>query len=219
VLDALVKRLLHHDRWNSHEDQKRLLNDAKIIFDVGAHVGQSTEAYKKLYPGAQIWAFEPAPQNFDRLQQRFAGSDKIHPVNIGLGDAQGEQTFYLAKGSQVNSMLVRKDRTSHAIEIRTDTVDSFCAQNSIPNIDILKADIEGMEARLFAGAAEMFRRKAVRFVFTEVYFYPVYETMPLFCDLQRQLQSFGFRLHGLYSLTRGASGNVEFGNALYELAP
>lgn len=219
MLDALLKRVMGHERWNSLEDQKKMLQDANVIFDVGAHVGQSAEAYQKLYPNAQIWAFEPAPQNFDRLQRRFAGSDKIHPVNIGLGDLPGKQPFYLAKGSQVNSMLVRKDRASQAIEIRTDTIDGFCAQNSIRNIDILKADIEGMEAKLFAGAAEMFRKKAVRLVFTEVYFYPVYETMPLIWDLHRQLDSFGFRLHGLYSLTRGAGGNVEFGNALYELVP
>jgi FkbM family methyltransferase len=218
VFEALRKRVFQGERWNSRSDQKQLLRNAKVIFDVGAHVGESAEIYQELYPGAQIWAFEPAPENFDRLQRRFANSNKVHPVNLGLGDKQGEQPFFLARGSQVNSMLVRKGRVSQTIQIRTDTVDGFCAANSIPQVDILKVDIEGMEGRLFAGAAEMFRKKAVRLVFTEVYFYPVYENMPLFWDLHKQLESSGFRLYGLYSLARSAGGNLEFGNALYELA-
>ena len=65
----------------------------------------------------------------------------------------------------------------------------------------------------------MFSRKAIRAVFVEVYFDPVYEGMPLMWDLHAQLSEFGFRLHGLYSLYAGQSGLLSFGNALYIQQP
>jgi hypothetical protein len=70
----------------------------------------------------------------------------------------------------------------------------------------LKVDVEGAENRVFNGAQEMFSRGAVRSVFVEVYFDPVYEGMPLMWDLHAQLIEVGFRLHGLYSLYAGGNG-------------
>ena len=104
------------------------------------------------------------------------------------------------------------------IEIRTDTVDDFCAANSISSIDILKVDVEGMEARVFAGASAMFRKRAIRLVFAEVFVSPSYQDMPLFWDLHAVLADAGFILYGLYSLIRQPNGYLESANALYTLA-
>ena len=215
-MHSLVSRLTGRDRWNSEQDQKSLVAEAKVIFDVGAHLGQSSEVYLRLYPRAQIWAFEPTPATFALLQSRFAKRSRVHPMNLALSDKQGEEPFHLAAGSQVNSMLA-SNRKVETINVKTDTVDLFCAGHSIQTIDILKVDVEGMEARLFEGASGMFRRKAVRLVLTEVYFRAVYEGMRLFWDLHRQLEGYGFRLFGLYSLARSADRSLEFGNALYQM--
>ncbi len=215
MLRHIGNTLLGRNRWNSDKDQKKLLAEAKVIFDVGANIGQTAERYLKLYPAAQIWSFEPVPEMFAQLQSRFAGNKQIHPVPLALGDAVGTATMNLSKGSQTSSLLMHKNRTGKTIQIRTDTIDNFCASNAVERIDVLKADVEGMEGKVFMGAAEMFRRRSVRLILTEVYFYSVYETMPLFWDLHQQLKGLGFELYGLYSLVRGAEGRLEFANALY----
>jgi hypothetical protein len=61
----------------------------------------------------------------------------------------------------------------------------------------------------------MFSRGAIRAVFVEVYFRPVYERMSLFEDLNANLNRFGFGLCGLYSLNSSGDGFLSFGNALY----
>ena len=55
----------------------------------------------------------------------------------------------------------------------------------------------------------------MRAVFTEVNFDAVYSGMPLFADLDVELRNHGFRIHGIYSLTAGVDGHLDFGNALY----
>ena len=61
----------------------------------------------------------------------------------------------------------------------------------------------------------MFSRGAIRAVFVEVYFRPVYDRMSLFGDLNTHLNKFGFGLCGLYSLSSSGDGFLSFGNALY----
>jgi FkbM family methyltransferase len=214
LADNLYKRLGQH-RWNSAVDQKKLVKSAQVIFDIGANVGQTSASYRKLFPAAHIWAFEPIPETFSRLTNRFKNDGQVHPINSALGDCQGTAIMNRGPKGLTDSMLLRANRTGEQVDVRIDTIDAFCASSSINNIDILKVDVEGMEAKVFAGASEMFRKNAIRFVFTEVFFLPSYEDMPLFCDLHAVLQKFGLKLYGLYSLSQDGRGRLEFGNALY----
>ena len=213
---ALVKKALGYRSWNSDDDQQRLIPDAKVIFDVGANVGQTAKTYRSLFPSAEIWSFEPFPASYESLS-RALSDQRFHPVPLALSDQIATTTLNIGGASITNSLLVRETHTGKTIQIQTDTVDHFCSEHGISNIDILKVDVEGAESRVFKGAQEMFSRRAVRSVFVEVYFDPVYEGMPLMWDLHAQLGEAGFRLHGLYSLWAGKNGLLSFGNALYIL--
>lgn len=214
LLRTIAKKAFGYQSWNSDEDQQRLLPDSKIIFDVGANIGQTAKTYRQLFPKAQIWSFEPFPKCYESLRNSL--SDKqFHPIPKALSDKVSTASLNLGAGSVTNSLLRREGGTGETIQIQTDTVDHFCAENGISNIDILKVDVEGAENLVFNGAKAMFSRGAIRAVFVEVYFDPVYEGMPLMWDLHAQLRDFGFVLHGLYSLNAGHKGTLSFANALY----
>jgi FkbM family methyltransferase len=215
MLSSIASRILGRNHWNARIDQEALMPHARVIFDVGAHVGHTSSVYLKMYPEADIWAFEPTPDSFEQLKTRFKNHPRVHPVSLALGDEGGQQDFYLARGSQMNSMLASKSRPTRTIQIQASTLDCFCAANSVDHIDILKVDVQGMESRLFCGAVKMFHMKAVRLLLTEVCFSELYEGMPLFWDLHRQLEGFDFKLFGLYSLARSRDGSLEFADALY----
>jgi hypothetical protein len=108
--------------------------------------------------------------------------------------------------------------TKETITVPATTIDRFCAEHGIDQVDIMKVDVQGSELAVFRGAEGMFQRKAIRNVFTEVYFNPLYSGMPLFSDLDAALKDKGFTLYGLYSLTPAREGYLLFGNALYRLA-
>jgi FkbM family methyltransferase len=211
---TIAKKALGINSWNSDEHQTRLVADAQTIFDVGANVGQSAKTYRRLYPGAEIWSFEPFPDSYKTLC-RSLGDKKFHPTALALSDRISKTELNIGGDSITNSLLRRKSHTGKTIEVQTDTIDNFCRTRGIPHIDILKVDVEGAEERVFRGARDMFSRGAVRAVFVEVYFRPVYERMPLFGDLDAHLNKLGFGLCGLYSLYASHDNFLSFGNALY----
>jgi FkbM family methyltransferase len=210
----LAKKALGIDSWNSDDHQKRAITDAKTIFDVGANVGQSAQTYRRLYPQAEIWSFEPFPSTYKDLC-RSVSDPKFHPVELALSDRIATTELNIGAESITNSFLRRQSDSGETVEVQTDTIDHFCWERGISTIDILKVDVEGAEERVFKGAREMFSRGAIKSVFVEVYFRPVYERMPLFWDLDTQLKRFGLGLCGLYSLSSSRDGFLNFGNALY----
>jgi FkbM family methyltransferase len=218
LVRKLIKRVSGRNSWNSDDDQYELVPDAKLIFDVGANVGQSAKAYRRLFPSAQIWSFEPFPDNYAALS-RSLSDGQFHPIPTALSDQVGSATLNVGGASITNSLLHRETETGKTIQIQTDTIDRFCSEHGIAAIDILKVDVEGAEDRVFEGAQGMFARGAIRSVFVEVYFDPVYEGMPLMWDLHGQLKEAGFGLRGLYNLSRGRNGHLRFANALYIRVP
>jgi FkbM family methyltransferase len=210
----LAKKALGIDSWNSDDHQKRAITDARTIFDVGANVGQSAQTYRRLYPQAEIWSFEPFPSTYKDLC-RSVSDPKFHPVELALSDRIATTELNIGAESITNSFLRRSSDSGETVEVQTDTIDHFCWERGISTIDILKVDVEGAEERVFKGAREMFSRGAVKSVFVEVYFRPVYDRMPLFWELDTQLKRYGFGLCGLYSLSSSRDGFLSFGNALY----
>src|ERR1700733_1933068 len=217
-LRTLAKKALGITSWNSDEHQSRLITDPKTIFDVGANVGQSAKTYRRLYPHADIWSFEPFPATYKTLC-RSLNDERFHPTALALSDRISKTELNVGAASITHSLLRRETDTGETIEVQTDTIDHFCWTHGISTIDILKVDVEGAEERVFKGARERFSRGAVKSVFVEVYFRPVYERMPLFWDLDTQLKRFGFGLCGLYSLSSSRDGFLNFGNALYMRHP
>jgi hypothetical protein len=143
--------------------------------------------------------------------------ERFHPTALALSDQVAKAELNIGEVSITNSLLRRQSDTGKAIEVQTDTIDHFCDERDISNIDILKVDVEGAEDRVFRGARGMFSARRIRSVFVEVYFRPVYEGMSTFWDLNAQLNNFGFGLCGLYSLNSAHDGLLSFGNALYVL--
>ena len=84
-------KLAFEYRWFlSLEDDVNKINrgNPSIIFDVGAHHGQTTLHSRKAFPTASIHSFEPAPENFEKLKANTKGKRKIRINKLALGNAQ-----------------------------------------------------------------------------------------------------------------------------------
>ena len=71
VLDTFV-----HQR-NLFKSLKKLNLDIKFIIDIGAHSGQYTLHFYKLFPNAKIIAFEPNKVLYNFLLKKFAHNNNI----------------------------------------------------------------------------------------------------------------------------------------------
>jgi FkbM family methyltransferase len=186
----------------------KLAGTHPIVFDVGANVGDWSNAFLNQFLGdATIYAFEPASATFETLVRRTSGR-LVHAHQCGLGDADGKSELFNADpDSTIASMYplaqdhAWRTEAREAIIIRT--VDSFCSEHGITKIDFLKLDIEGHEIAAIQGAQRMLKEGAVRFIQFEFGFRQM-DSRTYFRDfwkmLSTQYQIFRIVQDGLYPI-------------------
>ena len=166
-----------------------------IIFDVGANLGNYTERLNTTYPNATIYAFEPNPATFDSLSERYNKTEKVSCQPLGFGSKAETSVIYAdANETTTEHASLYKDAlqtNSHAtissFEITIETIDNFCQQNAISQIDFLKIDTEGHELAVLQGAKKMIAEQKIpiiQFEFNEmnvlsrVFLKDFYEILP-----------------------------------------
>lgn len=142
------------------------------IFDVGANQGQFLKLAKENISSEKfsIHCFEPGRETYEMLVKNSKDDPRVTLNNIGLGKEKGELVlYYNTPGSGIASLTKRRlDHFGLEFDqdetVVIDTVDGYCAQHGIDRIHLLKADVEGHELDVFAGAKEMFEKKAIDMV-------------------------------------------------------
>ena len=208
-------------------DSQRLFfnrNDKLTILDVGAYIGELTNIYRKIFPNATIYCFEPFPDSFQKLE-RLSTSKFVRPYQIAISDHANKTKLYVNEDPTCNSFFPRpKDRVKyypqHAenlgeIEIETTTIDNFCDRENIAKIDILKLDVEGSEKNALRGASNTLSKHAIFLIYTEVMFTSHYEGGCMFYELASFLEQYDYTLFNLYNLKRAKNGQLRWGNAIF----
>ncbi|MCK9282344.1 MAG: FkbM family methyltransferase [Melioribacteraceae bacterium] len=130
-------------------------NNIKVVFDLGANIGTATLKFYQKFPNATIYCFEPDPYNFERLSKNISlldKKDRIKLYNYAVSDSDnGKVSFYRAKSNHWSSSLKKRDCTEEEVLVETITLDTFCINNTINKIDVVKMDIEGAESEAMKG--------------------------------------------------------------------
>lgn len=81
----------------SEEDKFRWIQNMNIrtVIDVGAHTGESTLEFYKLFPDADIYAFEPLHE----LNANFKDMPTFKSFNLALGERQGKLDIHRSEYS------------------------------------------------------------------------------------------------------------------------
>ena len=224
---SIEASFLHLD---SQYDQKFLLNgsDVKLIFDIGAHVGDTAKNYNKMYPNARIIGFEPFPESFQEFKKNCRSFQQIEPYQLAVAESSGTKTFYSTDFSPQNSLLklspICEDyyaqsnaSTITSLSVESVTLDSFCHDKNINEIDICKIDIQGAELLALKGAESLLEGKAIKILYLEVQFNEMYESQAWFHDISSFLLEFNYSLFGLYNLDPGNKNNLSLaqGDAIF----
>jgi FkbM family methyltransferase len=131
-----------------------------IVFDVGAFVGEWSEKISKRY-GSTIYAFEPNPLVRRALSRRLADHPNVVRLEYGLGRV--DHTATLAQAGPGSSIYIADpDLDSTDVQIRD--VVGVLDELGVPQIDLLKVNIEGGEYDLFERLIEADRLCAIRLV-------------------------------------------------------
>ncbi len=198
----------------------------KTIFDVGANVGQTTMKYKKLFPWATVYGFEPFPEAYDAYVRKFSGDARVKPQNIALSDKNGSVDFFVNDCHYTNSLLpINKNNGADTLtfkptgtaKVAAETLDAACARLEIDAIDILKLDVQGGELLVLKGASAMLKARRISLIYSEVEYSPLYEGQPLYEDIRKFLEGFGYEAKKTYNVSMSAASTPVSGDVIFTL--
>lgn len=194
---------------------RRLFKNKKgdiTVFDVGANVGDYTQAIISFSNQCNVFAFEPSKKTFQELENNIKAlansSNAISLFNHALGEVEETRSLFSNKDlSGLASMTKRRldhfDINMQQEEtIRTRKLDDVISENGIHFIDLLKIDVEGHELEVLKGGELAFKNGligAVQFEFGGCNI----DTKTFFQDFHYFFKKYNFEIYLVHS--RGLS--------------
>ncbi|NML34331.1 FkbM family methyltransferase [Paraburkholderia antibiotica] len=178
---------------------------AIVYVDVGAYVGGVFLKIKRMAKKFRIHEahlFEPNPVSYEQLLTNLAGSSGsvVHTYNLAVSESN--EANQLVKAGSMTKAL------SNDVQIKNGPSDIFVvdcvgldAQKSIftdGKINLLKIDVEGKELDVLASARQLLATQSVDILYIEVGFNVSGTQQTYFAEIDRLLQSFGYRVLRIY---------------------
>ena len=217
-----IHRFIRNNSRNAFKDQKKLLNNIEngVILDVGAHIGDTTELYRKYFCQSKIFCFEPFSESCDYLKKRFINDSKINVVETALGIKDEIKPLYASNFSNMNSLQRPNERAwgfadKKTVDVGITTLDQFYYENDIKHIDILKLDVQGSELDVLKGSKTILEKGNISLVYVEWQVVPLYENHHKYYKIAEFLAGYEYEFFNLYNINEARSGQIRWGDAIY----
>lgn len=138
---------------------KVFLKPGMTFLDLGANVGYfSAIAAALVGVHGRVFAFEPAPKCFHRLQRNLSRFPQASVYRCAAADANGRASFYSHTKEDGWGSLFDDHDCRERIEVNTIRLDDWARDTAIERLDFLKMDIEGAEYSALRGAQALLQR-------------------------------------------------------------
>lgn len=212
--DSIIKFILNQIITNN--DKTKL----PVIFDVGANNGQSIKRFKKIFDNCKIVSFEPTPNLFNNVKEKYKHDNNVSIYNYGISNKEEILKFHCYKFSLINSFIPADSKSKfikgrilasksnvlnfeNIIEVKTKSLDKFCLEKNIKFIDILKIDTQGFEDKVLEGCEELLKNKKINIIELELILGFAYSKTLSFYDIEKYLHKYNYRLISINN-----SGNI-----------
>src|SRR5882672_9989808 len=130
----------------------KVLEPGMIFFDVGANAGLFAISAAKKIGGKGVFAFEPCSSTFELLKRNLLLNHlgDVNALQMALGDSVGAGVLQInARGKDGLNTLGKPTHSDSQVVGQEDvcitTVDVLMNDRHVPNVDVMKVDIEGGE--------------------------------------------------------------------------
>ena len=182
------------------------------IFEIGAlplrKEGEPFHFILDVFPNSRIYAFEPDKTLCDNLNTAAKKGLEYFPCALGR---QNQTAYFYMTNHRMCSSLYRPNEAllklynnldvmmiSSIDTIETITLDDFCRDHGIDDVDCIKIDVQGAELDIFRGGVNCLRN--VTSVISEVEFIRLYDDQPLFGDICNFLEHQKLMFHKFLGL-------------------
>lgn len=200
----------------------------------------SSKGWDIFAPRLSIYGFDADADACDQanaeLEARQINWNEKH-IPLALWNSAGEATLYVTHSPMCSSLYPPNEpylarfsavpefmNLNFTVEVETTTLDDFCEEQEIEEIDFIQTDVQGADIQVLQGASGILSRSILG-VKVEVLFSPLYVDNPLFADIDTYLREQGFSLFNLTAAARPRAcspilstvrnGQVLWGDAIY----
>jgi FkbM family methyltransferase len=199
----LVSRDTSKRELDLAEDLKLFVADPKVIFDVGAHTGQSTRFYHQQFPSSEIHAFEPDPDLFKELWAGLGRERGVTLNDTAVGSTPGPHRFFVNSDSHMNSLLEPGPqiwgKVTREATVEVVTLDDYCVRKGIERIGILKSDTQGYDLEVLKGASNLMEAGRISVIVTEILLADMYKDGARIEDIFRLMRERRYKLSTFYN--------------------
>jgi FkbM family methyltransferase len=180
----------------------RFMDDAAItvVLDIGAHVGEYASSLRRFGYKGRIESFEPLARAYSELCSHAAADPLWNCHQLAIGDSSTTLTFHVA-GNEVSSSAL--DMLNRHVKSAPDSAYVRSEEIPVRRLDdlgltglsdrvYLKADVQGFEQRILAGAAQTL--ESVSLLEVELSLVRLYDGGPLYMGMISLLADLGFDL-------------------------
>lgn len=147
---------------------EKILRKGDTFFDVGANLGQYIFRLRNFGNSSlRIFAFEPVLSNYKIVSCRIGNNENVIFENLALSDRKDNSKLYipLIDGIEIDTQasLNLENRKMYykefrEQEIKVTTLDDYCKDKGIANIDLLKIDTEGNDDKVVNGGKNIINK-------------------------------------------------------------
>jgi FkbM family methyltransferase len=195
---GVAHQLIMYLEYEPYESElvRGYLKPGMTIYNVGANLGYYTlVASECVGPTGKVFAFEPAPENFELLQ-RTVSENKITNVELfpsAVGAATGSATLSLSRTNSGDHQLQTVPSRNHIV-VDVTSIDAFISEGHSPP-DFIIMDVQGAEFDVLRGATELLASKHSLILFTEFWHTGLDERHPDgAAEMLKVLDEAGFQL-------------------------
>jgi FkbM family methyltransferase len=196
----------------------------RVVYDIGGFDGASAEAFS-LVADCDVYVFEPLSDMQDKIRARGRRDPRIHLQPTALGKEKKIQAIHRDRSKVAASSFLDLGESFRRywpqfgkiepVEAPIDLLDKWAEEKALPQPDLIKMDVQGMEIDVIEGGNRVFEN--ARYLWMEMNFCEFFVGGSDFHSLYECVASFGFRLIDCIDLIRDKdSGRLLYMDGIFK---